>query len=278
VHFYAQRKAGVEEADRLSDRALLVIGPVLILGMIASLFHLGDPLSAVRAVTNVGSSWLSREILFGVIFAALGAVFALMQWRKISTFAVRNVVALLAAVAGVALVYSMSNVYMLPTQPAWNTAVTPILFFAATLLLGLMAMGAAFVANHAYLKRRADAGMETQMELMCGSLRWISLASVVLVGVELVVMPLYVAQLSTGEAAALESARLMIQDFGVVFALRLILAFVGAGVFGLFLYRSASARDERRIATVVYAAFALVLVAEVLGRFLFYAVQSGISV
>lgn len=60
VHFLAQRKAGEAEADRLSDRALLAIGPVLVLGMIASLLHLGTPLSAYRAVTNVGTSWLSR--------------------------------------------------------------------------------------------------------------------------------------------------------------------------------------------------------------------------
>ena len=83
VHFFAERKAGTAEADRLSDRALLAIGPVLVLGMLASLFHLGNPLNAYRAVANVGTSWLSREILSGVIFAVLGGLFAIMQWRKI---------------------------------------------------------------------------------------------------------------------------------------------------------------------------------------------------
>ena len=82
IHTYAARKAGLEEADRLSDRALIAIVITLGLGMLASLFHLGSPLSAPRAVTNLATSWLSREILAGVLFALLGVVFTAMQDRK----------------------------------------------------------------------------------------------------------------------------------------------------------------------------------------------------
>ena len=77
VHFFAMRKAGMEEADRLSDRALLAIGPLMVLSLLASLFHLGNPLNAYRAVTNLGSSWLSREVFFSVLFTIAGGVFAL---------------------------------------------------------------------------------------------------------------------------------------------------------------------------------------------------------
>jgi anaerobic dimethyl sulfoxide reductase subunit C len=62
-------------------------------------------------------------------------------------------------------------------------------------------------------------------------------------------------------------------------AIRLVLVFLGAGVFGLFLYRTAlSAGREKMIANLIYSAFALVLVAEVIGRFIFYAshVQIGL--
>jgi len=62
LHFLAARKIKLEEADRLSDRALLAIGPVLVLGLLASFAHLGNPLNAPRAVTNLATSWLSREI------------------------------------------------------------------------------------------------------------------------------------------------------------------------------------------------------------------------
>lgn len=279
VHFFAARKAGVEEADRLSDRALLAIGPVLVLGMLASLFHLGNPLNAYQAVANVGTSWLSREILSGVIFAVLGGLFAIMQWRKIGSFALRNVIAWITALVGLVLVYSMSQVYTLPTQPAWDTWATPVTFFVTTLLLGSLAMGAAFVANCAFLDKSRDANLQTQTELLRGSLRWIALASILLLGVELIVSPLYIASLAVGGNVALESVKLMIGEMGLVMALRLILVFIGAGVFGVFLYQNTlSAGKMSAVNAFAYGAFVLVLVAEVLGRFLFYATHIRIGI
>jgi len=279
VHFFAERKAGAAEADRLSDRALLAIGPVLILGMLASLLHLGTPLNAYRAVANVGTSWLSREILSGVIFAVLGGLFAVMQWRKVGGFALRNIIAWITVAVGLVLVYSMSQVYVLPTQPAWDTWATPVSFFATTLLLGSLAMGVAFVVNSVYLKRKADEDLQTQMDLLRDSLRWIALASILLLGVELIVTPLYIANLAVGGGVALESIQLMIGEMGLVMALRLILVFIGAGVFGLFLYQNTQNAEKTSVVNVfAYGAFALVLTAEVLGRFLFYATHIRIGI
>ena len=46
----------------------------------------------------------------------------------------------------------------------------------------------------------------------------------------------------------------------------------GAGIFALFIYHAArSSQNIRRIAMLAYAAFAIVLVGELIGRFLFYA-------
>ena len=272
VHYFAARAKGDAEADRLSDRSLLAIGPILVLALLASLFHLGNPLNAYRAVTNLGSSWLSREILFSVLFTAVGAVFAFMQWRKISTFPVRTVVAGLAALIGLVQVYSMSMIYALPLQPAWNTAFTPISFFTTMLLLGVLALGAAFVANYTYLQRQ-NAATGPQSELLRGSLRWFAVAAVVMLGVEFVVAPVQVAYLAASpipEAAA--SIKLLFTQYSLVFALRLALVFIGAGILGFFLYRNATSPGRERIlGTLAYTAFGLVLVSEVLGRFIFYA-------
>jgi anaerobic dimethyl sulfoxide reductase subunit C len=279
VHFFAQRAKGEVEADRLSDRALIAIGPVLVLGLIGSLGHLGNPLNAYRAVNNVATSWLSREILFSVLFTAVGAVFAFMQWRKISTFSVRAIVAAIAALLGLAQVFSMALVYQLPLQPAWDTAATPVSFFTTTLLLGVLALGAAFVANYAYVQRKTPGCAEAQCELLRASLRWFAVAAVVLVGIELITAPLQLAYLAAAPAAeARASAALMFTQYGLVLALRLALVFVGAGILGLFLYRNAvSVGRERILSTLAYSAFGLVLVSEVLGRFLFYATHIKIG-
>jgi anaerobic dimethyl sulfoxide reductase subunit C (anchor subunit) len=279
THFFASGKYGMEEADRLSDRALVAIVPVIALGFLASLLHLGNPINAYRAVAHLGTSWLSREIFFGVTFAVLATAFAFLQWRKIGTFGVRNVIAWLAALVGLVLIYSMSNVYLLPTQPAWNSLATPVSFFATTFLLGTLAMGAAFVANYAYMRRGQAAGVEKQSALLRETLRWIAIAAIALLGVEMVVLPLYLAMLAGGGAAGLASIQLMAGSFGWVLALRVVLAFVGAGVFAMFLYQNAmSTGQEKVLSNIAYAAFIILFVAEVLGRFLFYATHIRIGI
>jgi anaerobic dimethyl sulfoxide reductase subunit C len=273
VHYFATRRHGPEEADKLSDRALLAIGPVLVLGMLASLFHLGNPLNAPRALSNLGSSWLSWEILFGVVFAVLGAVFAFMQWRKIATTTVRKAIALVAAVVGVALVFAMSRIYMLPTVPAWNTVATPITFFTTTFLLGALAMGAAFVTNYYYLRRKEADENKVQLSMLATTLRWIAVISIVLLGVHFVVIPLYLAHLmSSTSPAATASASLLMQENGLLLAARLLLVFLGAGVFSLFIYQTATTNGRVQVmGNLALLAFVAVLVAEVLGRYLFYA-------
>ena len=61
--------------------ALPVVLAVLSVGLFAALFHLSTPLQAARAVVNFSSSWLSREIVFGSLFAALLSVLVWHEWR-----------------------------------------------------------------------------------------------------------------------------------------------------------------------------------------------------
>jgi anaerobic dimethyl sulfoxide reductase subunit C (anchor subunit) len=279
VHFFAARSAGQVEADRLSDRALLAIGPVVVLALLGSLFHLGNPLNAFRAVTNLSTSWLSREILSSVAFTLVGSLFALMQWRKWASFAVRTAVAGLTGLIGLFLVFSMSQVYQLPTQPAWNTLATPVSFFATAGLLGALAMGAAFVANYAYLQRANPGCADAQCILLRGAMRWIAVTAIGLLGVELVVAPLQLAYLATGSPAAVASAALLSGTYGLIFALRLALVFIGAGVLAVFMYQNAlSPGREKVLGNLAYVTFALVLIGEVLGRFLFYAAHIRIGI
>lgn len=274
IHLFAARRYTVETADKLSDRALIAIGPVVVLALLATFFHLGNPLNAPRAISNFGSSWLSREIVLALVFTVGGAVFAFMQWRKVATPAVRNAIALVVAAVGLVLVYAMAAIYMLPTVPAWNTIVTPISFYITTFLLGALAIGAAYVV--AYWRMRGDekAEKDTQFEIVAVTLRWIALLSVGVLGLQFVVLPVYLASLTANASpAAAESVRILFDQNGVLFVLRLLFIFLGAGVFSVFVYRTAatSGTTIRVLGSLVLVAFALVLVAEVLGRYLFYA-------
>jgi anaerobic dimethyl sulfoxide reductase subunit C (anchor subunit) len=268
VHLFAARKEGVEQADLLTDRALIGIVVALGLGFIASLFHLGDPIGATRAINNFGTSWLSREITFGVTFAVIAFIFIIMQWRKTASPTIRNIIAIIAGLVGLAFVFSMSNVYMLETQLAWNTPLTPISFYATTFLLGSLAVAAALVINNRIVRQRDPDCEEVQCDLMREVIKWIAIASVLLLGVELVVGAVQAVYLSSlGQLNFLG-------DYGVLFTVRLVLVFIGAGVFGLFLYQNTgSAETTTTLSSFALAAFGFVLVAEVMNRFLFYATQ-----
>jgi len=274
VHFFAVRRYNEKNADLLADRALLAIGPLVVLSLLVTFLHLGNPTNAPRAVANFGSSWLSREIVLALVFSAGGAVFAFMQWRKVSTPSVRNGVALVVAAIGLVLVYAMSRIYhILETVPAWNTLATPVTFFLTTFLLGTLAIGAAYVATYWYLQRKETLPEQAvQSDILSTTLRWMALLSIALLGIQFIVIPLYLANLATdSSSAASESMSILLDENGVLFALRLLLLFLGAGIFAVFIYVNATSEAKARIAgNLAYAAFALVLISEVIGRFLFY--------
>jgi len=279
VHLFVERRAGLDQADQMRDRALLAIVPILGLGLLASLLHLGNPLIAYKAVSKVGSSWLSREILFSATFFVVGAAFAFMQWKKISTPTVRNIIEVIAALIGLVLVFIMSQVYQIRTVPAWNTIATPITFFTTTFLLGTLAVGAAYVANYGYLRRKDADCAEMQCSLLHKTLRWLMIAAIVLLGIEFLAAPMYVAYLASLGGAAATSAGMMVGEFGLVFALRLILVFLGVGVLSVFIFQNAAVEGKDQVlGYLTYAAFALVLVGEVLGRFLFYATYVRVGI
>ncbi len=280
VHFFAARRNGLEEADKLSDLALLAIGPVVVFSLIVTLFHLGNPANAPKVISNLGSSWLSREIMLSLLFCVGGAVFALLQWRKLSTASIRNGLALIVALIGLALVASMSMVYRLFSVPGWDTLATQATFFITTFLLGSLAMGAAFIVNFWYMRRRNTDSQNVQFNMLATSLRWIALFAIVLLGLQFLVLPLYLATLGTeSTATATSTLALITQQQGLVLAVRLILLFAGAGLLSVFVYAMAASENKLRVVSnAAYAAFVLVLISEVLGRYLFYASMVRIGV
>lgn len=278
VRLYVTRKTDEVEADRMSDRAVLAIIVTLGLGLLASLFHLGNPLNSPRAITNIATSWLSREIAFGVGFGVVGVIFAAMQWFKWGSNKVRLLVAGLAAVVGIGLIYCMSRAYMLSSQPAWNSLATPVSFYTTALLLGSLALGVAFFVNYTIILRKNPDCADCQIELLRDVLGKLSVLAIAMLGVEFVVIPLYLASLAAQGGAALSTVNLMIGPFSATLVLRLVLAFLGAGVFGAFMFQSArQGAHANRLGALACSAFVLVFTAEVLGRILFYSTRVGIG-
>ena len=89
---------------------LLVFLGLGALVMALSTMHLGKPLRAWRAILNVKSSWLSREILFTNLFLLLGIPVVALPHASVS-FGVP------ALLAGIALAFSIDEVYRAIPRP-----------------------------------------------------------------------------------------------------------------------------------------------------------------
>jgi len=277
VRAYVSRKAGVEEADRTTDGPLFMIVPIMGLALLASLLHLNNPGNIFGAVPNLGSSWLGREVVFSVTFVILAALFNFLQWRKIGSPGLRTVIGWTAVVVGLVQTYAMGMVYMIRTQPAWNTFATPVTFFVTTLLLGSLAVTVALIVNYSINLKKVNSA-EKQMELLHNILQGTTVSAIILLGIEFLVYPLYLAYLATQGAAALESVKILTGSYAVTLTIRLLLVFIGAGVLAAFMFRNTSALSREKVMPyLVYSAFFLVFVGEVMGRFLFYAAHVRIG-
>lgn len=278
IHLFGAR-VDPEVMDRVSDPALYALGPLLVLGLAASTLHLGSPLRAINSLRHVGESWLSNEIAAGLAFLVLGAAFAVAQWRRWLTPRLRQVLAVLAAAAGLFLVYCISRVYSLRTVPAWDTEHTAMRFFATAFLLGGFAVAATLVLASA-LRHRDGVDDPAETRLIERTVRWIGIGALVVLGVKYVGYPLYLASLGTAQdPAARESLGLLTDTYGGFGVAQLLLVFAGVAILGVFLLRVARRPVPARVlTTVAVTAFALVLAGEVIGRMLFYAsmVRTGL--
>lgn len=121
--------------------ARLLVPVLMLVAVAASLVHLGQPLRAWRAVTNLRTSWLSREIVFTVAFTVASLVSA---WQS-ETPALTGLTALL----GAGLLYNMARVYQLRTIPPWDRWSTLARFATSAALLGSGLYGLSLVAQGA---------------------------------------------------------------------------------------------------------------------------------
>ncbi len=104
----------------------------------ASLLHLGRPMHALKALRNLRTSWLSREVaLFSAFATASFAYAAAWRWSGGGSMpAWGDVLGVAAVVLGVAGVYASGRLYLVPARPVWNSARTLVAFFATGLSIG----------------------------------------------------------------------------------------------------------------------------------------------
>lgn len=216
--------------------------------------HLGSPLRAFNSLNRVGASALSNEIASGALFFIVGGFWWLLAVLEKMPAALGKVWLAIALLLGLVFVLAMTRVYQIDTVPTWYTGYTTSAFFLTVLLSGPL-----FAA---LLLRMAK--VDVNVWFIAG----LSVAALV-ISAAIIVMQ------SAGLGAihsAVQQAATLLPDYGRLQALRLILLALGLGCWLCPLIR----RQPPRAAGLL-AGLLLVLIAECIGRGLFYGLHMTVG-
>ena len=248
-----------EQLEPVYRKAMLVLVPVVVVAVAASMFHLGRPMAAMRALRHLGSSWLSREVFFSGGFAVL--VVATVLTEKVP--AVRKVIEWLGVLAAVCALVSMAMLYHMSMRPAWQGFNTFLMVFGGAVLLG------AGLCSSLLVLFGEEGAVGRHLQVMA----WASVGALV---VQLVGLPLYMAGLQNGGKAAQETLSLLSGAYAPTLVVRWVLTLAG-GLVPLVLVLRRVLVGRKSIA-LVYTALAFLLTGELVGRYLFYATGVGIKI
>lgn len=185
MRFWLIAQVGKQVADGLSDPIFAGIIIILIIGVLTSLLHLGNPQKAWRSLSNLKNSWLSREILFTLMFAISASVYAGLQILNLAPQSLQYLFEYLALICGLTLIYSMTHVYMLQTVPSWVNRRTWWSFITSSLLLGSLFCCTIYIPN--WINNPAAHLLDADLYLTLETpTLWVSFTALILIGIEIV--------------------------------------------------------------------------------------------
>lgn len=126
---YTLRAAVAGRAPEAGAQRQWIVGAALLaVGVLLSLLHLGHPMQAPMALSNIGTSWLSREVLLASLLVALMAATAwrVRQWPLV----------LVTAAVALATLFAQGMVYSPPGIPALHNAFPFAFFLLTAVILG----------------------------------------------------------------------------------------------------------------------------------------------
>ncbi|MDD4730568.1 MAG: dimethyl sulfoxide reductase anchor subunit [Desulfovibrio sp.] len=231
------------------------------LGLLASLSHLGTPTHSFFTIFNVGSSWLSREIL--AVGGFFGATLLLVLLRRKNPANHFWALSGAAMFIGLVAVFIMSKVYMLETIPVWDTSGTALSFYGTMLLAGAVAGGLLLrfqtVSGPQAAKPAVPDGKI--LAVFCG-------AAVLGLAFKFIGIPLDMAAMGIADSYGTSGLDIVAVSGLGLLVLRFALIFAGAALFAWGLFKTIHSMEIGSAATI--GSFALVMAGEILGRLMFY--------
>lgn len=246
--------ADQREARQRLVRSMFFIWLLMGIGFLASVMHLGSPLRAFNSLNRVGASALSNEIASGALFFAVGGFWWLLAVLEKMPAALGKIWLVITLLLGLLFILAMTRVYQIDTVPTWYTGYTTSAFFLTVLLSG--PLFAALLLQMA------------KVDVNGWFIAGLSMAALVISAAVIVMQS---TGLSTIHSSVQQAASLL-PNYGRLQALRLILLALGLGCWLCTLIRRQPPRAVGLLAGLV-----LVLIAECIGRGLFYGLHMTVG-
>lgn len=124
---------------------LTLIFALTVVTLNISVFHLGRPAYAWRALKMWRRSWLSREVLlFALFFVGLTSLTVATWIEAVGMLPFAKLILiplkLLVMALGAAGILASARIYLVPARPAWNSVHTPLDFMLSSAVLGCAAI------------------------------------------------------------------------------------------------------------------------------------------
>ena len=227
---------------------------LMVAALFFSFFHLGSPMRAVYALSNLRTSWLSREILMVSVFTFLLLIWWLLMRKGPAGEAVNRAMLWLSVFGGLIMVYTMARLYMIPSIPAWNTGRTLVVFYASGLLTGIPLLMWIMATIQS-----GDTGVAASYRFP-GAFGWLMAVA-------------FVARIVSGSGPVPDPGQVAFPPRDIPLMMNILQYLLLTAGTGLIFFHLAvpSARDGRAIRKYLLLALALILFAEITGRYIFYA-------
>jgi Fe-S-cluster-containing dehydrogenase component/DMSO reductase anchor subunit len=249
----------------------LAMAATALVALNASVFHLGRPLYAIRAVKMWRRSWLSREVLFFTLFVGSVLFYSLGGYQEICPVPLwaRGVLGIATLLFGLGGVFCSAMIYRVPARPSWDTWQTPVAFFATAFLLGPLLSVVVFAWS-----------LQGQLTPWVEALPTIKIVGVFLTSTLLAagfvqlagILVKLLSLLSEDELELRSSARLLTQRFRGLFLSRLGLLLMTLLLIPWILSTLVSNPDVQvpLLASSLTFLMLLALLSEMVGRYLFF--------
>lgn len=239
--------------DKTFKTATITAAVLSVVGVLASLVHLGQPLLALNSLFRLGNSWLSNEVFSSGVFMGVAVLYALAIYFKPANLGLHTGLRYAGSVVGLVAVFSMAKVYTFTSVAVWQGVNTFVDFYSTAVVLGILVL---LVTGFKELKL-----VDKKV------FGFIVLAAVIIQAS--VAIP-YAIGLGLNGQAAQASAQIL-SGLGFAIGIKWFLLLGGAGSLLWLVSQKSDESSKGFTVGSLYALGAVLVVGQLIGRYIFYA-------